>query len=410
MQKKKSRKQAKGERSARIFELTKRFLFNTYSRQPVVLTKGKGCYVWDIEGNRYLDFVGGISVCILGHSHPAVAKAISEQSRKLLHVSNLYHIEPQAVLAEMLVKNSFADAVFFCNSGAEAVEGAIKLARKYSHDKFGAGRHRIIAMKNSFHGRTLAALTATGQEKFHRGFEPLVDGFDYAEFNNIDSVVDKVDSMTCAIIVEPIQCEGGINVATPEFLKALRDISLERGVLLIFDEVQTGMGRTGKLFCYQHYGVEPDIMTLAKGLGNGVPIGALLAKKEIADAFTPGTHASTFGGNLLSTSAGIATLKYLLEKNVLKNCEKMGRYLKDKIVKLSKKFDFIKDVRGLGLLLGIELEFSGKEFVDLARERGLLINCTSERVLRLAPPLIVNKKEIEEAVDILEEVFSERKR
>lgn len=392
-------------RNSEVIELSKRYIFNTYSRQPVVLTEGKGCYVRDIEGKKYLDFVGGISVCILGHSHPAVTKAIRKQAGKLLHVSNLYYIENQTVLAQLLVNNSFADRVFFCNSGAESIEGAIKLARKFSNEKFGGGRFRIITMKNSFHGRTLAALSATGQEKFHHGFEPLVDGFDYAEFNNINSVIDRIDSRTCAIMLEPIQCEGGVYVASIEFLKALRDICYERNILLIFDEVQTGMGRTGKLFAYQHFGVEPDIMTVAKGLANGVPIGALLAKGEIADVFTPGTHASTFGGNPLSTAAGIATMRTLLEKGVLKNCEEIGKYLKDKLEQLKKKFSFIRDVRGLGLMLGIELDMPGKSIVDLALEEGLLINCTSERVLRLAPPLIVKRNEIDKAVSILEKIF-----
>ncbi len=392
-------------RNSDVIELSKRYIFNTYLRQPVVLTDGKGCYVSDIEGKKYLDFVGGISVCILGHSHPAVTQAIRKQAGKLLHVSNLYYIENQAVLAQLLVNNSFADRVFFCNSGAESIEGAIKLARKFSNEKFGSGRFRIITMKNSFHGRTIAALSATGQEKFHHGFEPLVDGFDYAEFNNINSVIDKIDSRTCAIMLEPIQCEGGVYVASMEFLKALRDICYERNILLIFDEVQTGMGRTGKLFAYQHFGVEPDIMTVAKGLANGVPIGALLAKGEIADVLTPGTHASTFGGNPLSTAAAIATLKTLLEKGFLKNCEEVGKYLKDKLEQLKRKFRFIRDVRGLGLMLGIELDMPGKEIVDLAREEGLLINCTSEKVLRLAPPLIVKRKEIDKAVSILEKIF-----
>lgn len=393
--------------SSEIIELTKKYIFNTYSRQPVVLTEGKGCYVRDIEGKKYLDFLGGIAVSILGHSHPAVTRAIRKQAGKLLHVSNLYYITSQTELAQLLVNNCFADRVFFCNSGAESIEGAIKLARKFSNDKFGPGRYRIITMKNSFHGRTLAALTATGQEKFHRGFEPLVDGFDYAEFNNIDSVIDRIDSRTCAIMLEVIQCEGGVNVATMEFLKALRDICHERNILLIFDEVQTGMGRTGKLFAYQHFGVEPDIMTVAKGLANGVPIGALLAKKEIADVLGPGTHASTFGGNPLSTSAAIATLKTLLEKNVLKNCVEMGKYLKRRLEELKGKFNFIRDVRGMGLIIGIELEMPGKEIIDLARKNGLLINCTSEKVLRLAPPLIVRKKEIDFAVKVLEKIFEQ---
>jgi len=396
------------ERSKRIIEHSQKYIFNTYARQPVVLREGKGCYVKDADGKRYLDFVGGISVCILGHSHPAVTSAIRKQAGQLLHVSNLYYIENQVELARLLVEHSFADRVFFCNSGAESIEGAIKLARKFSHDKFGPGRYRIITMRNSFHGRTLAALSATGQDKFHHGFEPLVDGFDYAEFNNIDSVLEKVDSRTCAVMTELIQCEGGVNVATQGFVSALRDLCSERKLLLIFDEVQTGMGRTGKLFAYQHYGVEPDIMTLAKGLANGVPIGAVLARNDVASVFQPGTHASTFGGNPLSTAAGIATMKVITGTRILKNCALMGDYLKHKLERLKEKFNFIKDVRGLGLMVGIELNVPGKEFVDMAREEGLLINCTSEKVIRLAPPLIVTKKEIDIAVEIIEKIFTQK--
>lgn len=403
------RKNKNQKRSSEVIEFSKRYIFNTYSRQPVVLTEGRGCYVWDIDGKKYVDFLGGIAVNVLGHSHPAVTQAIRKQAGKLLHVSNLYYIENQTKLAQLLVNNCFADRAFFCNSGAESIEGAIKLARKFSNDKFGLGRFRIITMKNSFHGRTLAALSATGQEKFHHGFEPLVDGFDYAEFNNINSVIDRIDSRTCAIMLEPIQCEGGIHVASMEFLKALRDVCYERNILLIFDEVQTGMGRTGRLFAYQHFGVEPDIMTVAKGLANGVPIGALLAKKEIADIFTPGTHASTFGGNPLASASGIATLKTLLETDVLKNCVKMGCYLKEGVEKKKRKFSVINDVRGMGLMIGIELNTSGEVFVNMARERGLLINCTSENVLRLSPPLIVTKKEVDFALRVLDDIFSERR-
>ncbi len=395
----------RSQKSNEIIELSKKYIFNTYSREPIVLTEGRGCYVYDMEGKEYLDFLGGIAVTVLGHSHPAVTQAIKRQAGKLLHVSNIYYIENQALLAQLLVNNSFADCAFFCNSGAESIEGAIKLARKFSKEKFGPGRYRIVTMKNSFHGRTLAALSATGQEKFQHGFEPLVEGFDYAEFNNINSVIDKIDPGTCAIMLEPIQCEGGVHVASKEFLKAVRDLCYERNLLLILDEVQTGMGRTGKLFAYQHFGVEPDIMVLAKGLGNGVPIGAILARKEVAEVFGPGTHASTFGGNPLSTAAGIATLKTLLKGNILQNCAEMGGYLKKRLEELKKKYNFIRDVRGMGLMLGIELEMSGREVVTLAREKGLLINCTSEKVLRLAPPLIVNKRQIDSAVEILDKVF-----
>jgi len=404
---KKSVKVAKSSLKIRrnLREISDKYIAGTYARQPVVLVRGKGSWVWDSDGNKYLDFVGGIAVCVLGHSHPAVAKAISAQAKKLLHVSNLYYIEQQINLAELLVKNSFAGRIFFCNSGAEANEAAIKLARRYSIEKHGEERFGIIAMKNSFHGRTIAALSATGQEKFRKGFGPMLEGFYFAEFNDINSLTARIDNSTCAVLLEPIQCEGGIYAATQEYLKSVRKICDDRNLLLIFDEVQTGIGRTGKLFCYEHYGVKPDIMTLAKGLGNGVPIGAMIAREDIASVFNPGSHASTFGGNPLAASAGMAVLNTLLETDVLKNCKRMGDYLGKRLSWLKSKFDFIKDSRGMGLIQGIELNFPGKAIVDEARKKGLLINCTSENVLRFSPPLIVKEYEIDAAIEILSEIF-----
>lgn len=388
-----------------LMELSERYIFHTYKRYPIILVKGKGTKVWDREGKEYLDFIAGLSVCNLGHCHPKVVKAIKEQADKLIHVSNLYYIEPQIRLAELLCKNSFADKVFFCNSGAEANEGAIKLARKYAKEKMKGERFEIITMENSFHGRTLATLTATGQEKFHKGYSPLVPGFRYVPFNDPYALKKAINSKTCAVMVEPIQGEGGVNCPSDGYLKAIREICNEEGILLIFDEIQVGLGRTGKLFAYEHEGVEPDIMTIAKSLAGGVPIGALLAKDEIAESFKPGDHASTFGGNPLATTAGVAALKAILEEGVLENCEKIGNYFFSKLRVLKEKFSFIKDVRGKGLIIGVELEMEGNQIVEKMMEKGFLINCTSGNVLRFLPPLIIKKEEVDLMVSALEDVF-----
>ena len=392
--------------SITLMALSEQYIANTYARYPILLVRGKGTRVWDLEGEEYLDFVSGLAVCNLGHCHPKVVKAIQDQAEKLIHVSNFYYIEPQIQLASLLCKHSFADKVFFCNSGAEANEGAMKLARKYAKEKISKDRHEIITMERSFHGRTLATLTATGQEKFHKGYEPLMPGFKYVPFNDIRAVKNAIDSKTCAIMLEPIQGEGGVNCPLEGYLKALREICDEKGLLLIFDEVQVGMGRTGKLFAYEHDGVEPDMLTLAKSLAGGVPIGALIIKKGIADSFKPGDHASTFGGNPLATAAGVAALTAILEEGMLENCQKMGDYFLSQLEEIKGKFPFVKEVRGKGLILGMELKIDGSSIVNEMLKKKILINCTMGNVLRFLPPLIVTKEEIDRVVKTLEEVFN----
>jgi len=391
--------------SKTLMELSQKYMANTYNRYALVPVRGKGTRLWDAEGREYLDFVSGLAVCNLGHCHPKVVKAIQEQAAKLIHVSNFYYIEPQIRLSALLCEHSFADKVFFCNSGAEANEGAIKLARKYAKDKMEGDRYEIITMERSFHGRTLATLTATGQEKFHKGYAPLVPGFKYVPFNDVEAVRKAIDSKTCAILVEPIQGEGGVNCPSEGYLKALRDICDTHKLLLMFDEVQVGMGRTGKLFAYEHYGVEPDILTLAKSLAGGVPIGALLIKKGIDEGFKPGDHASTFGGNPLATAAGVASLTAILEEKMLVNCQKVGAYFYSKLVRLKEKFPFIQEVRGKGLILGMELKMEGGSIVLEMMKKGILINCTMGNVLRFLPPLIVTEKEVDQVVQALEEVL-----
>lgn len=382
------------------------YLFSTYNRFPIVLVRGEGSRVWDQDGKEYLDFVAGLAVCNLGHCHPKIVEAITIQARKLLHVSNLYHIQPQIELAKLLVHSSFADKVFFCNSGAEANEGAIKLARKYMRDNYKEERFEIIVMHNSFHGRTLATLTATGQDKFKVGFAPLVPGFKHVPFNDMEALRRAVTDQTSAIMVEPIQAEGGVNCPSDNYFPELRAFCDEKKLLLIFDEVQVGMGRTGKLFAYEHYGITPDIMTLAKALAGGLPIGAILARNEVAQSFTAGTHASTFGGNPLITAAGIASLTSLNDPALLEHCRSMGAYFMDKLNQLKGKYSFIREVRGKGLLIGVELDRPGAEIVNKCLEKGVLINCVQDKVLRFLPPLIVTKEEVDRVIATLDEVLS----
>jgi acetylornithine/N-succinyldiaminopimelate aminotransferase len=392
----------------KIIEDADHYLMPTYSRFPIVLRKGRGIKVWDTNGKEYLDFVGGIAVNILGHCHPKVVVAIQKQAQRLIHVSNLYHIEPQVRLAKLLVTHSFADKVFFCNSGAEANEAAIKIARKYSKDHFGPERYEIISTFNSFHGRTLATLTATGQTKFQKGFEPLMPGFRHVIFNDIDALRAAVTDKTCAVMLEPIQAEGGINLPSEDYLKQVRELCDEKKMLLIFDEVQTGMGRTGKLFAYDHYGIKPDIMALAKGLGGGVPIGAMLATDQIAAAFQPRTHASTFGGNPLVCAASIATIDALLEDGfIMDQCNRMSRYLMEKLNQLKDEYHGkVVDVRGKGLLIGMELMRESVSYVTACMERGVLIGMAGAgNILRFTPPLIVEEKDIDHMIDILEDVL-----
>jgi acetylornithine/N-succinyldiaminopimelate aminotransferase len=389
-----------------IIQITQKYIANTYARFPVALVRGNGVWVWDADGKKYLDFVAGIAVNSLGHNHPAVARAIRRQAGKLLHVSNLYHIAPQAELARELCRRSFADRVFFCNSGAEANEAAIKLARRYGAEWLG-GKYEVISTHNSFHGRTLATLTATGQEKVRAGYDPLPAGFRQVPYNDLRAMEAAIDEKTtAAILVEPIQGEGGVVVPDKNYLHGLRELCDERELLLIFDEVQSGMGRTGKLFAYEHYGVAPDIMTLAKALGGGLPLGAMLAREKVARSFVPGAHASTFGGNPLACSVGAAVLKTLVQGGALKNCVKMGRLLRDRLEALKDRFRFIRDVRGQGLILGMEIDRDGGKIVEDCLKAGLLINCTAHSVLRFIPPLIVGKKEIDQGLSILESILA----
>ena len=392
-----------------LIACSKKYIMNTYNRIPMVLVKGAGTKVWDSEGKEYLDFVAGIAVCNLGHSHPKVVRAIQEQAATLTHVSNLYHIEPQIRFAALLIENAFPGKVFFCNSGAEANEAAIKLARKYAHEKFGPEKSEIIAMDNSFHGRTMATITATGQKKFQIGFDPLLAGFKHVPFDDAAALDAAVDDKTCAVLLEPIQGEGGIKIPGPAYLQDVRRICTERGILMILDEVQVGMGRTGKLFAYQDHAIEPDIMTLAKALGNGFPLGAMLAKEEIASVFVPGTHASTFGGNPLGMAAALATLETMLEEGVVEHCAEMGKYFVSKLEALKGKFPIIRQIRGKGLIIGVELTIEGQGIVERCREKGLLINCTSGNVLRFVPPLTVKPEEIDQAVRIVEDCLGDTK-
>lgn len=391
----------------RILEESGHYLMNTYTRSPIVLRKGRGMHVWSSDGKEYLDFVGGIAVNILGHCHPKVVVALQKQAQRLIHVSNLYHNEPQIKLAKLLVEHSFADKVFFCNSGAEANEAAIKLARKYAKENMSGNRFEIITAVNSFHGRTLATLTATGQKKFQKGFEPLVPGFRYVEFDDSDALRNAIREETCAVMLEPVQGEGGVKLPSPGYLDEVRKECDRHGLLLILDEVQTGMGRTGRLFAYEHYGIVPDIMTLAKGLGGGFPIGAMLATGKVAAAFQPGNHASTFGGNPLACAAAIATMETLLEDGfVLDQCRRMGEYLVKGLNDLKKEYpSVITDVRGAGLLVGMELTRECATIVKACLDRGVIINCTAGNVLRFTPPLIVQEKDIDHMLDILDDTL-----
>ncbi len=389
-------------------EQTEKYVTKTYGRYPVAFVKGAGARLTDADGEEYLDFLAGIAVCNLGHSHPRIVEAIKQQADNLIHTSNLFHIGPQAELAELLVDNSFADRVFFCNSGAEANEAAIKLVRKFFSDK-GQERFQIISMEQSFHGRTMAAMAATGQDKVHKGFKPLLEKFVYVPFGSVDAVREAIGETTAAVLIEPIQGEGGVNMPPVEYMMELRALCDEKGVLLIFDEVQTGAGRTGKLFAYEHYGIEPDVMTLAKGLAGGVPIGAMLATEEVAATFGPGSHGSTFGGNFLSSAAGVAAVRTILEDGVLENCVKVGEYLTGKLNELKADYDFITEVRGKGLIMGMAMTIKGADIVSECLEKGLIINCAAETVLRFLPPLIITEADVDEMIGILRPVLDEYK-
>ncbi|HEY4513770.1 MAG TPA: aspartate aminotransferase family protein [Candidatus Paceibacterota bacterium] len=388
----------------KIFELYDEFVMPVYSRTPLRLVRGKGSYVWDGNGEKYLDFFPGWGVSGIGHCHPRVVKAIKKQAGELIHVSNNYYHDLQALLAKKIIDETFPGKVFFCNSGAEANEAAIKLARKFGNPS----RNEIITFEGAFHGRTIATVTATGQKKYVEGFEPLPAGFVKIPFNDIGAFQNAVSDKTVAVILEPVQGEGGINVAEQKFLVEVRRICSEKNILLIFDEVQSGMGRAGKLFAYQNYRIEPDVLTISKSLGGGFPIAAIVAKKEIADTLGPGKHGTTFGGSPLACAAALATFEAIEKDNLLKNAVEMGKYLREKLNELKKKFPVIKEVRGVSLMLGLELNIAGKTIYEECLKKKLLINCTQENVLRIMPPITVSKKEIDSAVRILDEVFAQK--
>jgi len=400
-------KQFEGLSSEAIIERGKNAVMNTYGRLPMTIVKGDGAWVWDTEGKRYLDFLTGLAVNSLGHNHPAIVRAVQEQVQEIIHTSNLYWIPNQVALAERLVENSFADKVFFCNSGAEANEAAFKLARKYAKKNFGVHKYEVVTLENSFHGRTLATLTLTGQTKYQEGFDPLPVGCSYAKLNDLESLKAKVNINTAAVFIEPIQGEGGVLPASFEFLQGARELCDQFGAMLIFDEVQCGIGRTGRLFAYEWSGVTPDIMTLAKALGGGVPIGAMLATDEVAKAFQPGDHASTFGGNPLATAAGCAVLEVMLEDGFMAGVQERSGYFQKGLVGLAGKYQTGDPVRGQGFIIGWPVSKLGPEIVEACRLKGLLINCVGGKILRFLPPLIVEKPEMDKALEILDEVLTE---
>jgi acetylornithine/N-succinyldiaminopimelate aminotransferase len=387
-----------------IINLANTYILNTYTRVPVVFVKAKGCYIWDQEGKRYLDFFPGWAVSGLGHCHKRVVKSVSRQLKEIIHVSNNYYSYPQAILAQRLSSCSIGGRVFFANSGAEANEAAIKLARAYGNSE---GRYKIITMEKSFHGRTLATLTATGQEKVKKGFSPLPEGFVHVPFNNISAVKQAIDDITVAVMIEPIQGEGGINIADCDFIWQLKALCKAKDILLIFDEVQTGMGRTGKLFCYQHYDILPDIVTLAKSLGGGLPIGAMIANEKVADVLKPGMHASTFGGSPVVCAAANAVLDAIEKDRLLLNANKMGDYIIKGLNKLKKRFpNIINCIRHKALMIGVELYVEAQPIVEECFKKGLLINCTQGNILRVMPPIIIDKRQANSALKILNNVMA----
>jgi acetylornithine/N-succinyldiaminopimelate aminotransferase len=386
-------------------ELEHKYFMNVIERVPLSIVRGEGARVWDENGREYLDFVGGWAVNSLGHCHPVVTQALAEQAHLLIQASNQFYTIPQLRLAELLVNNSCLDKVFFGNSGAEVNEGAIKLARRYGQLYLG-GAYEVITTLESFHGRTLAMVAATGQVKFQKPYPPLPTGFVNVEYNNIEAIKSATTAKTCAVMLEPIQGEGGVNVPDDGYLLAIRVWCDQKGILLILDEIQTGMGRTGTLFAYEQYGVEPDIMTLAKGLASGVPIGAVLAKERAA-VFAPGEHGSTFGGNPLACAAAYATVKYIIDNDIPGKVKVVGQYLIDGLKSLRQKFPFIIGIRGRGLLVAIEFSSDiAQALVMACLERGLLVNKLKPNAVRFMPPLIIGKKEVDEALGILDKALA----
>lgn len=387
-----------------IVDVFDKYVIANYNRLPIAIEKGEGSWVWDVEGKRYLDLFPGWGVDGIGHCHPKVVKAIQEQAAKLLHVANNFYIPKQGELAKHISEKSFGGKCFFANSGAEAVESAIKLARLWGDPK---GKHNIITMVDSFHGRTFGALSATGQEKFHKGIGPIVSGFKYVPFNDIEALKQAIDDTTCAIMMEPVQGEGGVNIGEAPYLQAARKLCDEKDILLILDEVQTAPGRTGKWFGFQHYGVEPDIMTMAKMLGGGVAIGGICAKPDVAEKLVLGTHASTFGGNPIACAAAVATFGAIDEENLLENAVMAGDRIRGHFNRMKDKFEFIKEVRVIGCMAAIELDRPGAQIVKRCIEKGLFINCTHDTVLRGLPSMAITPEEIDEGMSILEKALEE---
>lgn len=392
-----------------IIEMDKKYFMNTFgNRTPVCFEYGKGINLWDLNGKKYVDFFAGIAVSALGHSHPRLISAIKEQAEKLIHCSNLYYIESQAKLAKMLVENSCADKVFFSNSGAESNEGAIKLAKIYFHKKGMHSKHEIITLDNSFHGRTLATVAATGQKKYQEPYTPITPGFIHVPINDLGALQNAITDRTCAIMLEPIQGESGVYPVTLEYMKSVRELCDKQGILLIFDEIQTGLGRTGKLFAYQHFGVEPDIFTLAKVLGGGFPVGAVCAKDFVAEAFEPGDHGSTYGGNPLACAVGLASLETIISENLVENSERMGAYFRAKLKKLSEKYPQISQIRGKGLMIGIEFSIGkAKEIKDQCFDQGYLVGNVGSYILRILPPLIITTEDIDGFINTLDGILRE---
>ncbi|NIS73847.1 MAG: acetylornithine/succinylornithine family transaminase [Deltaproteobacteria bacterium] len=387
-------------------DVTDKFHTPNYSRFKRVFVRGKGIYLYDEDGNRYLDFLSGIAVNVLGHADPAVTRAIGDQAKKLLHVSNLYYAPPQAELLKLLSETlPWRGRVFFCNSGTEAVEAAIKLARKYFRDR-GREEFKFLSFTGSFHGRTYGALSATAQKKYHAGFEPMLPGFVHVEVGDRQAYDSALQDGVCAVMFEPIQGEGGVRLFEPDFLRYVCERANERELLLICDEIQTGIGRTGRFYSFEHYGVIPHIITLAKGIANGLPLGAMIAREDIAVAFTPGAHGSTFGGNLVSCAAAVEVVKRVKEPGFLEKVYAKGEYLRGKLEDLSERFPIVNEVRGRGLMQALVLSVPGKEYVNRCLELGLIVNCTEEVVLRMLPPLIVENEHIDAAIDIIQKVLS----
>jgi acetylornithine/N-succinyldiaminopimelate aminotransferase len=382
-----------------IMALDNSYVMNTYARQPIALKEGRGAVVWDVDGKSYIDCVAGIAVNNLGYAHPRLANTICQQAQKLIHTSNLYYIEEQVKLAELLANVSPHSQTFFCNSGAEANEAAIKLSRKYS------GKGEIIAMENSFHGRTITTITATGQKKYQKGFGPLTPGFKHVPYGDVDAVKKMITNKTAAVLVEPVQGEGGVIIPPDGYLENLKNLCHENNILLIFDEVQTGFGRTGQMFASQTFKVTPDITTLAKAIAGGFPMGAMMANEEIGEAFEPGDHATTFGGSPLACAAALTSIEIIRDEELLLKSRENGSYFQEKLMGIMDNHGVVKNVRGVGLMLGMEMEVSCAKIVDAMRDHGVLVNCAADKVLRFVPPLVISQEEINTVTRRLDEVL-----